>query len=97
MDYWTEFQKLEYANDLMLIGGIVLILVGVIKIVRSSIKMLIWVVLAGLGFASLSYAMNEKGIPMPAATPERLESLIEPGKEMSMDALDMLCRKLPEN
>jgi len=97
VEIWNEFQKLDYANDIMLFGGGLLILIGVIKIVKSSIKLLIWVVLAAFGFASASYAMNQKGIPMPDTSPAKLEALLEPGKEMSKDALEMLCRKLPDD
>ena len=97
VEYWKAFQEFEFANEVMLAVGALLLLIGVIKIIKSSITMLFWVLLSAVGLYSVSYAMDQKGIPWPGERPANLTELIEPGKEISSDVLQVLCQKLPVN
>ncbi len=94
--YWQEFLGFEYANELMMGIGVLLFIIAALKIIRSSLKLLFWVLLGTLGAASFSYGYNiHKGIlPGDLGVIERfdLSALIRDGKE---DALRLLCEKLP--
>ncbi len=94
--YWQQFLDFEYANEFMMGVGVLLFIIAALKIIRSSLKLLFWVVLGTLGAATFSYGYNsDKGIlPINGSAIERfdLSALIRDGKE---DALRLLCEKLP--
>ena len=94
MEYWQAFQNFEYANEVMIICGALLVFIAALKIVRSSLKMIFWVILAGVGAASVSYGMNGSPINLPGTGNINLEDIVGPGKNMSRDVLQVLCEKL---
>lgn len=61
---WSQFREFQFANEVLILLGALLVLIGVVKIVRSSIKMLFWVLLSGLGAMSVAYGMNSSGLGM---------------------------------
>lgn len=95
MHYVEEFLSFEYASEILLLAGALLLIVGVLKILSSSLKMLIWVVLASLGALSVAYGMKGSGLdlPYPAAGLE-LDAWLEPGREISSDVLRVMCERL---
>jgi len=97
MEYWQAFQHFEYANEVMMVFGALLVFIAVLKIVRSSLKLAFWVLLAGVGAASVSYGMNGSPINLPGTGNINLEDIVGPGKNMSVDVLRVLCVKLSEN
>lgn len=96
-NYWDQFRSMAYSDELLIGIGAVLLIVGVIKIVKSSLTMLFWVVLSGLGLGAISQGLDQSPFQMAAANKEQLSEYVGAGKEMSADVLNVLCRKLDEN
>jgi hypothetical protein len=96
MEYWQAFLRFEYANEVLMICGALLVFIATMKIVRSSLKLVFWVLLAGVGAASVSYGMSGSPINLPGTGNIDLTDIIGPGKNMSLDVLEVLCVKLSE-
>lgn len=96
MEYWNEFRALPYSDAILVALGALLTLLAVIRIVQSSLKMFLWVVLAGLGLAAVAHGSGrapwERGVAGVT-----LADVVGPGKEMSRDVLELLCVKLEES
>lgn len=91
--YWVRFLQFEYAHEVLMIFGAMLVLIGVMRIIRSSLRMVFWVLLAGIGVASVSYGMTGSAINLPG-TDGSLADLVDQGKDIPVDALRVLCLKL---
>ncbi len=96
MEMWEDFRRLAYSDEILIGLGALLVLVGIVKIVRSSLKMLFWVLLSALGLASISYGMDQNPINIGFGQKLILSDYIGQGKEMSADVLKLLCTKLEE-
>ena len=96
MEYWRAFLAFEYANEVMMILGTFLVVVGVMKIVRSSIKLVFWVLLSGLGVASVSYGMSNSPLDLPGINNFGMSDLERLRSGLSTDVLKLLCIKLDE-
>ena len=57
MEYWEEFQKFEFANETLMVVGGLLVLFAVFQIIKSSVKLVFWVILGSLG-ACLLYTSD---------------------------------------
>jgi len=97
LEYWNQFRSMGYSDELLIGLGAILLIVGVIKIVKSSLTMLFWVVLSGLGIAAISQGLDKSPFQIAAANRDQLGDYIGQGKELSADVLNVLCRKLDEN
>jgi len=91
---WRDFEALEYSHEILMGVGGLLIIIAALKIVRSSLKVLFWVVLGGIGAASFSYGMNrgDGSISQELDGKIDISDIIRDGKE---DVLRVLCAKLP--
>ena len=96
MEYWHAFLEFEYANEVMMILGTFLVVVGVMKIIRSSIKLLFWVLLSGVGEASVSYGMSNSPLDLPGINRIGLSDLDRLRSGLSNDVLKLMCIKLDE-
>jgi len=96
MEYWRAFLEFEYANEVMMILGTLLVVVGVMKIIRSSLKLVFWVLLSGLGVASVSYGMSNSPLNLPGINNIGLADLERLRSGLSTDVLKLLCIKLDE-
>jgi hypothetical protein len=94
MQYWHEFLRFEFADELMLIVGALLVFFSVLKIVRSSLKLLFWVLLAGLGAASVSYGMQHSPLDLPPLDQLRISDIRNLAPGLTDDVLTILCQKL---
>lgn len=97
LDYWNDFRNMAYSDELLIGIGAVLLIIGVIRIVKSSLTMLLWVVLSGLGLAAISQGLDKTPFQLAAANTGQLSDVVGAGKEMSADVLNVLCKKLDEN
>lgn len=95
-DYWHQFRSMAYSDELLIAVGALLLLVGIIKIVKSSLTMLFWVILSGLGLAAISQGLDQSPFQLAVANKDQLSDYLGAGKEMSADVLNVLCRKLDE-
>lgn len=94
LNLWARFESIEYSYEILMgIGGL-LIIIAALKIIRSSLKVLFWVVLGAIGFASFSYGMNRGDSQLTRELDGRIDiaDIIRDGKE---DVLRVLCEKLP--
>ena len=96
MKYWQQFQQFEFANEVMLVVGFLLVFIGALQIVRSSLKLLFWVLVAGLGAISATYGMQQSEYDLPSFDATRLNgsSLSELVAGKDRDVLEYLCQKL---
>ena len=97
LDYWHQFRNMAYSDELLIALGALLLIIGVIKIVKSSLTMLFWVILSGLGLTAISQGLDRSPFEVANANQEKLEEVVGAGKEMTADVLAVLCRKLDEN
>lgn len=95
-NYWNRFLEYEYAYEVLMGVGAIILIVAVLKIIRSSLKMLFWVVLGSIGFLSFSYGFNNGDGTLPGGfgsdRPIDLADIVRDGKE---DVLRVLCERMP--
>jgi len=94
VEYWQDFIRYEHANSIMMALGAVLVFISIIQILKSSFKMLIWVLFAGLGAASLSYGFQHSPLDLPALDKLSLSDLRQLVPGTDNDVLNYLCQKL---
>lgn len=92
MEIWEQFLNYEYANLVLIAAGALFLLIGILKILGSSIKLILWVLLAGLGGSALAYGLELSNLPVNFS--QELKDLAGPGKELSVEAMQSLCEKL---
>ena len=93
MNYWQQFLQFQFAYEVLMIIGAVLVVVSVMRIIKSSLRLVFWVLLSGIGLASVSYGMTGSSINLPG-TNGRLTDLVHQGKEIPAYALRVLCLKM---
>jgi len=93
MEYWQEFIRYEHANSIMIALGVLLVFVSIMKILKSSFKLLLWVILAGLGTASLSYGFQHSPYDLPKLDSVSLPEIQELAPNLNTDVLEFLCEK----
>lgn len=97
LDYWHQFRAYPQSDVVLFgVGGIMLIF-SVLKIVKSSFVMLFWVVLSGLGLTSISIGLDQNPLQLASLNKDKVTDYLDAGKELSADALQVLCRKMDEN
>ena len=84
------FAQLNVPPEILLVVGLILALIGIYKILSNGLTLAFWVLLLVVGVSSISYALRTQGVVIPPA----LSATIEPGKDMSIDALRALCEKV---
>lgn len=99
MEALQQFLNFDYADEVMIALGAFLVFMGVTRIIKSSLTMIFWVALSGLGIASVSYGMNRSAIDLPFLKDPKgslsdIVDLAAPGKALSLDALTVLCERL---
>ena len=94
MKYWQEFLQFDYAHEVLMAVGGLFVFVGVLQIVRSSIKMLFWVVIAGIGGIAASYGMQQGSYTIPGMDKLRSANLDTIASNIDTDVLEFLCQKI---
>ena len=97
LDYWQNFRSMAYSDELLIAIGALLLIIGIIKIVRSSLTMLFWVVLSALGLTAISQGLDKSPFTLAEEQRGNISDVIGAGQELSADVLAVLCRKLDEN
>ena len=96
MEFWQEFLQYEYASEVLMgIGGF-LFLFSAWKILASSIKLIIWVLLAFAGGASASYGFKNSPYDLPAIANQQIADLKQFTPDISNEVLQVLCTKLDQ-
>lgn len=94
MEWFEQLSRYEYFDEVLIVVGALLVIFGVLKIVGSSLKLLGWVALAGVGALAVMIGMEGGSFAAPAGLVEELRALTEPGKEISINALRTLCERV---
>ena len=97
MKYWQEFLRFEYADEVMLIVGALLVVWSALKIIRSSLKLVFWVLIAGLGALSASYGMQHSPLNLPPLHELGLADIRRLAPDIPTDVLQVLCEKLQQS
>ncbi len=77
-------------------AGALLALLGLIKIVGKGISLLIWALLLVIGISAFNYGMERQDPHFSSSLSSKILQTIQPGKEISQDALRALCATLPK-
>jgi len=96
IDKWNDFRGLPYADEILIGVGAMLLIVSILKIVKSSLKMFFWVALAGLGLTGIAQGLDHNPFVSAAVGNSPVTDYIDTSKELSTDALSILCRKMEE-
>lgn len=94
MEWWDNFRQLEFSNEILIIVGALVLIIGVMRIISSGLKMLFWVILCALGMGSIAYGTNQRELSLPFNESNEIAEYVGTGKELSSDALRLLCDKL---
>ena len=94
--HWEAFQQQPYSDLIMIAFGGLLLLIGVLKIIRSSLKMLFWVVLSAVGIASIAHGMDESPFEFATEKTDDLSGYVVAGKELSSEVMQLMCSKFDE-
>lgn len=97
MAWWESFEQLEFSNEILIVLGALLFIIGVMKIIRSGLKMFFWVVLCGIGVGSVAYGTNGEVPSFLSGGKGEISEAVGAGKELSTDALKLLCTKLDKS
>lgn len=93
MEQLQSFLQLDYADEILIGVGVLLVFFSVLKIISSSIKMLFWVLLAAIGVVSLSYGFEQSPLDLPGISEVSLPSLADIAANTDSDVLKFICEK----
>jgi len=93
MEYWEAFQRFEFSNETLIVLGGLLIIIAVLQIIKSSISMIFWVVLAILGCFSAGYGYDRTAVRLPDYLVEEARNLSGPGA-LTSGVMQALCLKV---
>jgi len=93
MEYWEEFQKFEFANETLMVVGGLLVLFAVFQIIKSSVKLVFWVILGSLGAVSALYGYDRSAIRLPSHLADEVRNLAGSGG-LTDGMMQALCLKV---
>jgi len=96
LEIWQNFLNYEHASEVLMSLGGLLFLFSAWKILASSFKLLIWVLLAFAGGASASYGFKNSPYDLPAIANRQIADLKQLKPEIPDDVLQVLCTKLEQ-
>jgi len=91
---WNHFLEQDYASVVLMIVGGLLILFGIMKILGSSLKLLMWVLLVGIGAFSFNYGWERTATGAEVSLSDELKELIGPGKTLTLEAMKRMCMSM---
>lgn len=93
MEYWEAFQRFEFSNETLIVLGSLLVLFAVVQILKNSIQMAFWVVLAVVGCFSAIYGYDRSAVRLPDNLVEEARNLAGPGG-LTNGMMQALCLKI---
>jgi len=97
IEFWKDFRAFAYSDEIFIGIGAMLLIVSILKIVKSSAVMMFWVALSGLGLTGIYQGLDRNPMQLAASKPAaQAIDYLDTGKEISTDALGILCRKMEE-
>lgn len=93
MEYWEAFQDFEFSNETLMVVGGLLVLVAILQIIKSSMKLAFWVLLAALGGWGALYGYDRSSVRLPENLAEEARNLAGPGG-LTEGMMQALCLKV---
>lgn len=93
MEYWEAFQEFEFSNETLMVVGALLVLIAVMQIIKSSVKLIFWVLLAGVGALGALYGHDRSAVRLPDDLIEEARNLAGPGG-LTENMMQALCLKV---
>ncbi len=93
MEYWEAFQQFEFSNEtLMVIGGL-LVVIAMLQILKSSMKLVFWVILAIIGGFGALYGYDRSAVRLPDNLVDEARNIAGPGG-LTDNMMQALCLKV---
>jgi len=96
LNKWNDFREFAYSDEILIALGAVIFIVSILKVIKSSFTTFLWLALSGMGILSVSQGFDRNPFVAAAVKHSPVASYVESGREISSDALDILCRKMQE-
>lgn len=93
MEYWEEFQKFEFSNETMMVIGGLLVVFALFQIIKSSMKLVFWVILAALGSFGALYGYDRSAVRLPSHLADEVRNLAGNGG-LTDGMMQALCLKV---
>jgi len=78
MEFWQAFREFEFSNETMMVVGGLFVCIAMLQIVKSSLKLLFWVILAVVGAASSWYGYDKSTVRLPDNLAAEVRSIVGP-------------------
>jgi hypothetical protein len=86
--------QLEIDQNIFLIVGGILLLIGVIKIIQNGMTIVFWAFLSLIGFVGVQYGLDSETSKASENLTEQALKAIKPGTDISIEALKSMCSNL---
>ena len=91
----------QMVSWVMVVGGAVLALLGVYKLITKGLALFIWGLLIILGLFGVNYGLQQDAIELsqenfPSTWLPKLREFIEPGKQISTESMTRFCESFIE-
>lgn len=93
MEYWEAFQKFEFSNETMMVVGAVVVLFALFQIIKSSMKLVFWVILAAVGSFGALYGYDRSAVRLPSHLADEVRNLAGNGG-LTDGMMQALCLKV---
>lgn len=93
MEYWEEFQKFEFSNETLMVVGGLIVLLALFQIIKSSVKLVFWVVLGSIGAVSALYGYDRSAVRLPSHLADEVRNLAGNGG-LTDGMMQALCLKV---
>lgn len=95
MEQVSEFLNYRYASEVLMVVGMVLALMSILRVMKSSLTLIFWFVLAILGSGTFMYGFKNSDYDALAGIKEvTMTSIGSLGKDTPVEVLQALCVKL---
>ena len=88
------FAQLNLDPQIYLWAGGILAVVAVIMIIKKGLVLILWSLVLIVGASGFNYGMQGGAISLSDDLRQRIDSVVEPGKALSKDAVKKLCENL---
>jgi hypothetical protein len=88
------FAQLNLDPQVFLWAGGILAAIAVIMIIKKGLVLVLWSLVLIVGVSGFNYGMQGGGVSFSDDLRERIDSIVEPGKALSKDAMKQVCERL---
>lgn len=93
-EIWNELLGFEYINEILIGVGVLLVVIGLFKILRNGLRIVLWIALTVVGGFGVAHGLDRSSNSVTIDLSDKLGPLIEPGKEFLIEKLQNACRIL---